>query len=135
MIVLIPLIITFALQLKLPKAKIKYTQKHFLNYLKNECGTQYFSNLLIKQKTDIASYFNSNKPSGPCRRLIFLLKHEIPKNLVYWFKLSFMTGVFPLSFKTADFVPTFKKASKLDHSNFCSISLLSNIEKILEKVM
>ena len=46
-----------------------------------------------------------------------------------------MTGVFPLSFKTADFVPAFKKASKLNHSNFCSISLLSNIEKILEKVM
>ena len=29
--------------------------------------------------------------------------------------------------------PVFKKHSKLDYSNYCPISLLSNIEKILDK--
>ena len=46
-----------------------------------------------------------------------------------------MTGVFPSAFKTAKVVPDFKKDSKLDYSNYRPISLLSNIEKIIEKLM
>ena len=51
------------------------------------------------------------------------------------FNLSFTTGVFPSVLKTAKVVPVFKKDSKLDYSNYHPISLLSNIEKILEKLM
>ena len=43
-----------------------------------------------------------------------------------------MTGVFPSVLKTAKVVPVFKKNSKLDYSNYRPISLLSNIEKMLE---
>ena len=46
-----------------------------------------------------------------------------------------MTGVFSLVLKTAKVVPVSKKDSKLDYSNYHPISLLSNIEKILEKFM
>ena len=46
-----------------------------------------------------------------------------------------MTGVFPPVLKTAKLVPVFKKDSKLDYRNYRPISLLSNIEKILEKLM
>ena len=46
-----------------------------------------------------------------------------------------MTGVFPSVLKTTKLVPVFKKDSKLDYSNYRLISLLSNIEKILEKLM
>ena len=45
-----------------------------------------------------------------------------------------MTDVFPSVLKTAKVVPVFKKDSKLDYSNYCPISLLSNIEKIIEKL-
>ena len=45
-----------------------------------------------------------------------------------------MTGVFPYVLKTAKVIPVFKKDSKLDYSNYHPISLLSNIEKILEKL-
>ena len=45
-----------------------------------------------------------------------------------------MTGVFPSVIKTAKVVPVLKKDSKLDYSNYSPISLLSNIEKILEKL-
>ena len=51
------------------------------------------------------------------------------------FNLSFTTGVFPFVLKIAKVVPVFKKDSKLDYSNYRPISLLSNIEKILEKLM
>ena len=46
-----------------------------------------------------------------------------------------MTGVSPSVLKTAKVIPAFKKNSKLDHSNYLPISLLSNIEEILAKRM
>ena len=57
------------------------------------------------------------------------------KQLADLFDLLFTTGVFPSVLKTAKVVPVFKKDSKLDYSNYRPISLLSNIEKILEKLM
>ena len=42
-----------------------------------------------------------------------------------------MDGVFPFVLKTANVIPIFNKDSKLDYSNYCQISLLSNIGKIL----
>ena len=46
-----------------------------------------------------------------------------------------MTGIFPSVLKTAKVVPVFKKDSKLNYTNYRPISLLSNIEKIPEKLM
>ena len=46
-----------------------------------------------------------------------------------------MTSVFPSVLKTVKVVPVFKKDSKLDCGNYCPISLLLNVEKILEKRM
>ena len=37
--------------------------------------------------------------------------------------------------KVAKVIPDYKKDSKLDFSNYCPISLLSNIEKILERLI
>ena len=45
-----------------------------------------------------------------------------------------MTAVFLSVIKTAKVVSVFKKDSKLDYSNCHPISLLSNIEKILENL-
>ena len=51
------------------------------------------------------------------------------------FSLSFMIGAFSIVLKTTKVVPVFKKDSELDYSNYHLISLLSNIAKILEKLM
>ena len=56
-------------------------------------------------------------------------------NSQIYFNLSFMTGVFPSVLKTAKVIPVFKKDSKLDYSNYRPISLSSNVEKILEKLI
>ena len=45
-----------------------------------------------------------------------------------------MTGVFSSVLKTEKVAPVFNKDSKLDYSNYRPISLLSNIEEILEKL-
>ena len=49
------------------------------------------------------------------------------------FNLFFMTSVFSYVLKTVKVVPDFNKDSKLDCNNYCPISLLLNIGKILEK--
>ena len=46
-----------------------------------------------------------------------------------------MTGAFPLVLKTVKVVPVSKKESKSNNSNYRPISLLSDVEKILEKLM
>ena len=51
------------------------------------------------------------------------------------FNLLFMAGVFSCVLKTAKAVAVLKKDSKLNYSNYRPISWLSNIEKILEKLM
>ena len=51
------------------------------------------------------------------------------------FYLYLVTGIFLPVLKTAKVLPVFKKDSKLDYSNYRPISLLSIIEKILEKLM
>ena len=87
---------------------------------------------------DAFSSLNSNKASGSNiipYRILLLLKNKISKQLADLFNLSFMTGVCPSVLKTAKVVPVFKKDSKLDYSNHRPISLLSNVEKILEKLM
>ena len=46
-----------------------------------------------------------------------------------------MSDVFPSILKTAKVVPLFKKDSKLDYSDYRPNSVLSNIEKTLEKLI
>ena len=49
--------------------------------------------------------------------------------------MSLTTGVHPDLLKIAKTIPIFKKGSKLNTRNYRPISLLSNLNKILEKLM
>ena len=48
--------------------------------------------------------------------------------------LSFSEGAFPSILKTCKVIPIYKKDSQLNCSNYQPISLLSNIDKILERI-
>ena len=121
------------------KKSIKYTHKHFSDYLSNESDSTIFLQPTDKEEiANIISSLNCSKASGPNSipyRILFLLKNYISMQLADLFNLSFLTGVFPSVFKTAKLIPVFKRDSKLDYSNYRPISLLSNIEKILERLM
>ena len=138
MILLTPLTIILPLAETTKKKKTKYSYKHFSDYLSNENSCTIFLQPTDKEEiANIISLLNSNKASGLNSipyRILFLLKNEILKQLADLFNLSFMTSVFPSVHKTAKVVPVFKKDSKLDCSNYCPTSLLSNIEKILENL-
>ena len=64
-----------------------------------------------------------------------MLKNDISEQLADLFNLSFTTGTFPTLLKTAKIIPIHKKDSKSNFTNYRPISLLSNLDKILEKLM
>ena len=80
---------------------------------------------------------NSNESCGPnsIPTKNLHLQDQISNHLATICNLSFTTGVFPAILKTAKVIPIRKKNSKLEVSNYRPISLLSNIDKIFEKLM
>ena len=65
MILLMPLIVNLPLQLKLQKS-LKYSHKHFSDYLSNESSSTLFLQPTNKEEiANIIFSLNSNKASGP----------------------------------------------------------------------
>ena len=79
---------------------MKYSHKHFSDYLSNKSDSTTFLQPTDKEEiANIISSLNSCKAFGPNSipyRILFLLKNEILKQLADLFSLSFMTGVFLL---------------------------------------
>ena len=117
----------------------KQNIKHFSEYLKHQCNNSMF--IQPADHEEIASVISSlsiNKASGPFsipNKILILLKHDISKQLADLFNLSFSSGSFASVLKTAKVVPVFKKGSKLDCCSYSPIPLLTNVEKILEKLI
>ena len=121
------------------KASIKYSHKHFSNFLKNRSDDSFFLSPTDKYEIiNIISSLDPNKSTGPNSiptKILKLLKNDISTQLSDIFNVSFSTGVFPSILKRAKVVPILKKQSKLVYFNYSPISLLSNLEKILEELM
>ena len=79
------------------------------------------------------------KANGPDNLSNQLLKEGIPaisKSLCSLFNASLMSGQVPQIWKQANVTPVFKgKGSKQDKSNYRPISLLSNVGKLLERIV
>ena len=67
--------------------------------------------------------------------ILKLLSNGISTQFAELFNLSFSEGVFPSILKTCKVIPIYKKDSQLNCSNYRPISLLSNIGKILERIV
>ena len=97
---------------------IKYSNKHFSDYLLNETSSAILLKPTDKEEiANIISSLNYSKTSGPKRlphRILFLIKNEISKQLADILNLSFTTSVSSSVLKTAEVVSVFKKDSKLD---------------------
>ena len=68
-------------------------------------------------------------------KILKLLKNDISCQLADIFNMSFTSDVFSSALKIAKVLPVYKMDSKLDFSNYWPISLLSNLDKIIEKIM
>ena len=121
------------------KRNISFSHKHFSNFLKNRFNISFFVSPTDKKEIEnVISSLDSNKSVGPNSiptKVLKLLKNDIFSELSEIFNVSFSSGIFPSILKTAKVIPVHTKDSKLDFSNYRPISLLSNIEKILERLM
>ena len=121
------------------KLNISFSQKHFSDFLKNRSNIAFFVSPTGKTEIEnVMSSLDSNKSVGlnsiPTK-ILKLLKNDTSSQLDEIFNISFSSDVFPSILKTAKVIPVHKKDSKLDFSSYRPISLLSNIEKILERLM
>ena len=81
--------------------------------------------------SSLDSHKSSGRNSTPVK-ILKLLKNDISRQLSDIFNMSFSTGEFPSVLKIAKVISIHKKQSRVDYTNYRPISLLSNIEKIIE---
>ena len=62
-------------------------------------------------------------------------RHILKKPLAEIFNISLAQGKFPSKLKTAKVIPIYKTDDETDPSNYRPISLLSNLNRIFEKLM
>ena len=121
------------------ESKIYSSHTNFSKYLKHpNVNSLFLSPVNVNEVSDLISNLRNNKASGPNSIPTEVLKHvngEVLIILSELFNLSFSTGVFPDMLKISSVLPLFKKGSKLICDNYRPISLLSNISKLLEKLM
>ena len=92
----------------------------------------------VPEIQDIILSLKSGKASGPFSIPVSLLKSLnsiIAKPLEILINLSFSSGTVPDSFKMARVIPVYKSGSSSSLSNCRPISLLSNFNQILEKLV
>ena len=121
------------------QSSIKYSAKEFHEFLLPLSIKSFFLSPTDKNEIiSIISALDSQKASGPNSipiKILKLMKNDISDQLAVLFNLSFTTGSFPTILKTSKVTPICKKDSKLKCSNYRPISLFSNIDKILERIV
>ena len=120
-------------------SKIVPSNTTYQNYLNNPHENSFFLSPTTKNEIqDFLSTMKSNKAHGPNSIPITILKDfkaHLSQPLSDILNISFSTGVFPTLFKCAQVIPIFKSGDKLQTNNYRPISLLSNISKIIEKIV
>ena len=121
-------------------SKRKYNgNKSYRSYLKSSNPHSFMMKPTSPTEVeDIISKFDISKGTGPnsiLQPLMKSVKKSIAIPLSNMFNMSFQTGQCPTFLKLSSVIPVYKKDSKLIVSNYRPISLLSNINKILEKLM
>ena len=121
------------------KNKILKTDTLFSSYLKNPNNSSFLiAPTTEKEIADLISTLNPQTATGPDSiptSILKLISPTVSKPLSDIINISFSTGVFPSCLKKSTIIPIHKKDSKLLIQNYRPISLLSNISKIIEKLM
>ena len=120
---------------KIPKGK-----KSIDDYLRNLTNENTFALFLVTNEeiSDYISTLSIRKASGPSSiepTILKMFKTELSIPLCLIINLSFSSGVFPQKLKLAEVIPVHKKGDKSLTCNYRPISLLSNISKIIEKIV
>ena len=120
--------------------KIAPTRKHFSDYLKQPSANSFFFRpIKVEEITKIITNLDPKKATGLFsipNKILMILKDEISMILTEIFNLSLTSGKFIDKLKMTRVIPLYKnKGSEQDKSNYRPIALLSNIDKIFEKLI
>ena len=113
---------------------------HFSSFLKNpNLNSLVLTPTTTEEIAKVIGSFSKSKASGPNSipvKILKLINQSISMPISALINSSFESGIFPSVLKISKVIPVFKnKGSPLEVSNYRPISLLSNIEKIFEKVI
>lgn len=118
--------------------KIK-TNNEYKKYLKNKnSNSMFLQKVEEKEITKIISSLNEKKAAGDDEikpKFLKICNPHLSKQLTHIINLSFTTGIVPEKLKIAKVIPIYKKNDHTDPNNYRPISLLSIINKIMEKLM
>ena len=121
------------------RSRLPVSNKHFSDFLSQQNPNSVFlSPVTPDEVSKIIQSMSPSKSSGPNSVPIKILKMiytDISVPIAKLVNLSFQSGIFPSTLKISKIIPCFKKGSPLDPSNYRPISLLSNIDKIFEKLI
>ena len=113
--------------------------KAFTGYLKNPNSSTFMLNPTdpkeIEALISISDTSKSTIPNSIPTKILKSINTSISTPIANICNKSFSTGTFPDILKISKVIPIHKKDSKLKTSNYRPISLLSNINKIIEKLM
>ena len=99
------------------------------NFVFEDCDENKIKSIISSLNT-----FKSSGPNSIPTHILHLLKEKIRNPRKNIFNLTFYTGQHPNILKISKTIPIYKKGSRLLTSNYRPISLLSNLNKILEKI-
>ena len=118
---------------------IPLTKRNFSGNLKNPNVESFFMTPTSPEEiANLIQTLSSNKSTGPNSipmSILKKIKNEISISLSAIINNSFENGIFPNLLKSAQVIPVFKNGSRLSCNNYRPISLLSNIGKIIEKLL
>ena len=122
------------------QSSIHFQGQDFNDYLHNHSEHNFFITPTNKfEIIDMIDNNINNKACGPNsipNNILHLIKQIIAEPLAEIINLSFTTGIYIDKLKIAKVIPIYKDTGdKLQSKNFRPISLLSNINKIFEKIM
>ena len=124
---------------KILKERKYVGRKSHRDYLQNSLPNSFVIRECDRLEVEtIIATIDRRKATGPNSiptDILSMLKSDISTHLSKIFNLSLLTGVYPDKLKISKTIPIFKKGDHHLPSNYRPISLLSNINKILEKIM
>ena len=119
--------------------RIISTSFSFRNTLRepNE-NTMFLSPATVNEIESAIKELQDKKATGPNSIPSKILKNNkdvLSMPLCDLINLVFVSGTFPQQLKTAKIIPVYKKGDPLDCTNYHAISLLSNLRKLIEKLI
>ena len=121
------------------EGKIVKTNKHFQDFLSEPLQPNLFlTPTLPDEIQEIIKTLNSKKATGPNsipRKILKVFIKTISIPLANLINLSFECGVFQMSLKVASVTPIHKKGGSLYCNNYPPVSPISNLCKLIEKLV